>query len=45
MRLVVLGGSDTRISAALRARELSEDVEATVVADDYPNFSICGLPF
>ena len=46
MRLVVIGGSDAGISAALRARELTEDVEATVVvADDYPNFSICGLPF
>ena len=46
MRLVVIGGSDAGISAALRARELSTDVEATVVvADDYPNFSICGLPF
>ena len=46
MRLVVIGGSDAGISAALRSRELSEDVEATVVvADDYPNFSICGLPF
>jgi NADPH-dependent 2,4-dienoyl-CoA reductase/sulfur reductase-like enzyme len=44
--LLVIGGSDAGISAALRARELSTDVEATVVvADDYPNFSICGLPF
>jgi NADPH-dependent 2,4-dienoyl-CoA reductase/sulfur reductase-like enzyme len=41
----VIGGSDAGLSAALRARELTEDVEATVVADDYPNFSICGLPF
>ena len=41
-----IGGSDAGISAALRARELTKDVEATVVvADDYPNFSICGLPF
>jgi NADPH-dependent 2,4-dienoyl-CoA reductase/sulfur reductase-like enzyme len=46
MRLVVIGGSDAGISAALRARELTDSVEATViVADDYPNFSICGLPF
>jgi NADPH-dependent 2,4-dienoyl-CoA reductase/sulfur reductase-like enzyme len=46
MRLVVIGGSDAGISAALRACELSQDVEATVVvADDFPNFSICGLPF
>jgi NADPH-dependent 2,4-dienoyl-CoA reductase/sulfur reductase-like enzyme len=46
MKVLVLGGSDAGISAALRARELSQDVEVTVVvADDYPNFSICGLPF
>src|ERR1700687_1654946 len=46
MRLVVIGGSDARISAALRAREMRPDVEVSVVvADAYPNFSICGLPF
>lgn len=46
MRLVCIGGSDAGISAALRARELEPDVEVTVVvADAYPNFSICGLPF
>jgi NADPH-dependent 2,4-dienoyl-CoA reductase/sulfur reductase-like enzyme len=42
----MIGGSDAGISAALRARELKDDVHATVVGgDDYPNFSICGLPF
>jgi NADPH-dependent 2,4-dienoyl-CoA reductase/sulfur reductase-like enzyme len=46
MHLVVVGGSDAGISAALRARELEPDAEITVlVADDYPNFSICGLPY
>jgi NADPH-dependent 2,4-dienoyl-CoA reductase/sulfur reductase-like enzyme len=46
MHLVVIGGSDAGISAGLRARELSPATEVTVVvADDYPNFSICGLPF
>lgn len=46
MRLLVIGGSDAGIAAALRARELSPDVEITVVvADRYPNFSVCGLPF
>jgi NADPH-dependent 2,4-dienoyl-CoA reductase/sulfur reductase-like enzyme len=46
MQLLVIGGSDAGISAALRSRELANDVEATIlVADDYPNFSICGLPF
>jgi NADPH-dependent 2,4-dienoyl-CoA reductase/sulfur reductase-like enzyme len=45
MRLLVIGGSDAGIAAALRARELDPAVEATlVVADAYPNFSICGLP-
>jgi NADPH-dependent 2,4-dienoyl-CoA reductase/sulfur reductase-like enzyme len=45
-RLVVIGGSDAGISAALRARELDSPVEVTVVvADAYPNFSICGLPY
>jgi NADPH-dependent 2,4-dienoyl-CoA reductase/sulfur reductase-like enzyme len=46
MRLVVIGGSDAGIAAALRARELDASVEATVVvADAFPNFSICGLPY
>jgi NADPH-dependent 2,4-dienoyl-CoA reductase/sulfur reductase-like enzyme len=46
MHLVVVGGSDAGISAALRAQELALDAEITVlVADDYPNFSICGLPY
>ncbi|MGZ4417232.1 MAG: FAD-dependent oxidoreductase, partial [Gaiellaceae bacterium] len=46
MRLLVIGGSDAGISAALRARELDPGVEVTVVvADAYPNFSICGIPY
>jgi NADPH-dependent 2,4-dienoyl-CoA reductase/sulfur reductase-like enzyme len=46
MHLVAIGGSDAGISAALRARELDRDVEVTVVvADRYPNFSICGIPY
>jgi NADPH-dependent 2,4-dienoyl-CoA reductase/sulfur reductase-like enzyme len=46
MRLLVIGGSDAGIAAALRARELDPEVEATVVvADAFPNFSICGLPY
>jgi NADPH-dependent 2,4-dienoyl-CoA reductase/sulfur reductase-like enzyme len=45
-RLVIIGGSDAGISAALRAREVKPSVEPIlVVADAYPNFSICGLPF
>jgi NADPH-dependent 2,4-dienoyl-CoA reductase/sulfur reductase-like enzyme len=46
MHLVAIGGSDAGISAALRARELDPSVEVTVVvADHYPNFSICGIPY
>ena len=46
MRLVMIGGSDAGISAALRARELDPGTDVTVVAADaYPNFSICGIPY
>jgi len=46
MQLMVVGGSDAGISAGLRARELDPTVEVTVlVADRFPNFSICGLPY
>src|SRR5580704_15633311 len=46
MHLVAIGGSDAGISAALRARELDPNCEVTVVvADSYPNFSICGIPY
>jgi len=44
--LAIVGGSDAGISAALRARELDPSTEVTVVvADAYPNFSICGIPY
>ncbi len=46
MNLLIIGGSDAGISAALRARELDRNIEITVLlADDFPNYSICGLPF
>jgi NADPH-dependent 2,4-dienoyl-CoA reductase/sulfur reductase-like enzyme len=46
MHLVMIGGSDAGISAALRARELDPGAEVSVVvADSYPNFSICGIPY
>jgi NADPH-dependent 2,4-dienoyl-CoA reductase/sulfur reductase-like enzyme len=46
MHLVMIGGSDAGISAALRARELNPGAEVSVVvADAYPNFSICGIPY
>ena len=44
--LLIVGGSDAGISAALRARELDPTVAVTIVlADSFPNYSICGLPF
>ncbi|MET8427798.1 FAD-dependent oxidoreductase [Nocardia sp. NPDC004860] len=44
--LIAIGGSDAGISAALRARELDPATEVTVVAaDNYPNFSLCGIPY
>jgi NADPH-dependent 2,4-dienoyl-CoA reductase/sulfur reductase-like enzyme len=46
MHLVMIGGSDAGISAALRAREIEPGAEVSVVvADTYPNFSICGIPY
>ena len=42
----MVGGSDAGIEAARRCRELAPEVEVTVlVADGYPNLSICGLPY
>jgi NADPH-dependent 2,4-dienoyl-CoA reductase/sulfur reductase-like enzyme len=46
MRLLVIGGSDAGVEAGRRARELDPTVEVTVlVADAFPHFSICGLPY
>ena len=46
MHLVMIGGSDAGISAALRARERDPAAEVTVILEDaYPNFSICGIPY
>jgi len=45
-RFVIIGGSDAGISAALRAKEMDSTIDMTMIlADEYPNFSICGLPF
>jgi NADPH-dependent 2,4-dienoyl-CoA reductase/sulfur reductase-like enzyme len=45
-RFFIIGGSDAGISAALRGRELTPEWHVTVaVADSYPNFSICGIPY
>lgn len=44
--MLIIGGSDAGISAALRIKELNTRADVTVVlADSYPGFSICGLPF
>jgi NADPH-dependent 2,4-dienoyl-CoA reductase/sulfur reductase-like enzyme len=44
--IVIIGGSDAGISAAMRVRELDAQSDVTIVAADaYPGFSICGLPF
>src|SRR2546430_2640517 len=46
MHVLMIGGSDAGISAALRARELDPGADVTVVVEDaYPNFSICGIPY
>ena len=45
-KIVIIGGSDAGISAGLRIKELAHDANVTMIlADQYPNFSICGLPF
>ncbi|MHA3067227.1 FAD-dependent oxidoreductase [Lacticaseibacillus saniviri] len=44
--LLIIGGSDAGISAALRARELDDQVcIILLLSDDFPNFSICGIPY
>jgi len=46
MHFLIIGGSDAGIAAGLRAHELDPECEITLVlADEYPNYSICGLPF
>jgi NADPH-dependent 2,4-dienoyl-CoA reductase/sulfur reductase-like enzyme len=46
MNVLIIGGSDAGISAALRIHELDLLSKVTIVlADNFPNFSICGLPF
>jgi NADPH-dependent 2,4-dienoyl-CoA reductase/sulfur reductase-like enzyme len=46
VHVAVVGGSDAGIEAARHIRELDPGVEVTVlVADAYPNLSICGLPY
>ena len=46
MRFLIIGGSDAGISAALRAREVNPHADvALLLEDEFPNYSICGLPF
>jgi NADPH-dependent 2,4-dienoyl-CoA reductase/sulfur reductase-like enzyme len=46
MRFLIIGGSDAGISAALRLRELDRSADvAVLLADEYPNWSVCGLPY
>ncbi len=43
---LIIGGSDAGISAALRIKELEPEANVQMLlADDYPNYSICGIPF
>lgn len=45
-QLLIIGGSDAGISAALRAKELAPNHQVTLLlADTYPNLSICGFPY
>ncbi len=46
MHFLIVGGSDAGIAAGLRAHELDPACDITLVlADEFPNYSICGLPF
>ncbi|MFP4372208.1 MAG: FAD-dependent oxidoreductase [Halanaerobium sp.] len=45
-KVIIVGASDVGISAALRIRELDQNVRPLVIADNnFPNYSICGIPF
>lgn len=45
-KIVIIGGSDVGISAALRIRELDKNTEVTIISNNrFPNYSICGIPF
>ena len=45
-RLLIIGGSDAGISEALQVHKFDPRAGISVLlADEYPNYSICGLPF
>lgn len=44
--ILIIGGSDAGVMVALNLKELAPEFEVTVIlADEYPNHSICGLPY
>jgi NADPH-dependent 2,4-dienoyl-CoA reductase/sulfur reductase-like enzyme len=46
MRLLIIGGSDAGIEAGLGARAVDDSIDVSLlVADRYPNYSICGIPY
>ena len=46
MKIIVVGGVAAGMSAAARARRLSEDAEIIVFEKDhYVSFANCGLPY
>jgi len=45
-KVVIIGGSDVGITAALRIREVEKNIRPLIIANNnFPNFSICGIPF
>jgi NADPH-dependent 2,4-dienoyl-CoA reductase/sulfur reductase-like enzyme len=45
-KIVIIGGSDVGISAALRIRELDTNTKVSIITNNrFPNYSICGIPF
>lgn len=46
MHVAIVGGSDAGIEAARRCLEFDPQVQVSLlVADAFPNFSICGIPY
>lgn len=46
MHVAIVGGSDAGIEAARRCLEIDPQVHVSLlVADAFPNFSICGIPY
>ncbi|SHE98707.1 NADPH-dependent 2,4-dienoyl-CoA reductase, sulfur reductase [Ferrithrix thermotolerans DSM 19514] len=46
MRVVIVGGSDAGVSAALRIKQLQPEFSVQILTKDHhPNYSVCGLPY